>query len=404
MVPDHAQNKRGWTPSFDRWLRFDTRTAVLYERAQRDARVRHLRLTTFLGLTVYNLYIISNYLLMPDLIMESIVFRLFLATPGTLWVAWVIGRISTVARENLLVGAMLACHALPLVLFWQTGSDLSGYTFGEIALTVVYGNVILTMRFPQATVFTMLALLMAYAGVLAKQQIDPAVQMAFLLQISVASLFSLYANYLVEQRRCRDFISMLTSNQRVERAEKSTKMHAVMSKTDALTGLPNRRHLDEKLQDWFAQDQTVAVLMIDIDHFKLFNDSLGHPAGDDCLRQIAQVFKTLGRADVFCARFGGEEFTVLMRHTTELDAARMAQAIISGIAGLQITHPGRHDNIAVVTASTGIAHRPAGSEMTLKTLLSQADHALYRAKQRGRNGFVIADDTDIPATAAQRWP
>jgi diguanylate cyclase (GGDEF)-like protein len=389
-------------PSFDRWLRFDPQTALLDEAENRNSRVRHLQQTIVIGLVVYNLFIISNLLLMPDLIVQSVLVRLLLVTPATLGIVWLISRVSARGRENLLVLGMLGSHALPLSLFCQTQSELGTYTFGEVALTVIYGNILLRLRFRQAAAFTALALLMTAVAVAAKPQIPRDLQLAFMFQYGVASLFSLYANHLVEYRRCVDFTRTLYSSRRAELAEQTTQLHQMMSKTDALTTLPNRRHLDEKRDAWCQTDQAVAVLMIDIDHFKLFNDTLGHPAGDDCLRQIATVFKALHRPeDVFCARFGGEEFTILMRASTELAAARLAQQVVSGIASLAIAHPGRHDAIGIVTASVGIAYRQKGATCPADNLLAQADDALYRAKQLGRNRFILASGmTTGPSPAA----
>lgn len=392
-----AQNRQ---PSFDRWLRFDRRTALSYEKDGRDARITHLRTTIFFGIIVYNLYIISNVLLMPDMVAESVFIRLLIATPAFFAIARLISCLSVSVRENLLVAGLLGTHALPLWLFRETQSDLGAYTFGEVALTVVYGNMLLALRFPQAVLFTTCALVMTLTAVAMKSGLPLELQFGFALQFSVACVFSLYANYIVERRRCEDYTKALSSTLRAERAERSKEVHREMSKTDALTNLPNRRHLDEQLTTWFLPNQCIAILMIDIDHFKLFNDGLGHPAGDDCLRQIANVFKGLSHSpDIFCARFGGEEFTIVMNNTTELAAARMAQNTVDGIAALRITHPGRHDGIDIVTASVGVAYRPQGSDALPKDVLSQADHALYKAKQVGRNRFVIADHASTKTNA-----
>ncbi|WP_322891391.1 MULTISPECIES: GGDEF domain-containing protein [unclassified Yoonia] len=323
--------------------------------------------------------------------------RVFLVTPATLAIVWVVSRARARVRENILVLGLIGVHALPLGLFWATQADLGTYVFGELALTIIYGNMLLGLRFRQAVIFTTLALCMTAAAVATKPQIPLDLQLAFMLQFTVASLFSLYANHLVEYRRCVDFTRALCSTRRAELAEQTTQLHRVMSKTDALTTLPNRRYLDEKLEDWCQKDQAIAILMIDIDHFKLFNDTLGHPAGDDCLRQIATVFKSLCQPDtVFCARFGGEEFTIVMRKSTELAAARLAQKVVSEIAALAIAHPGRSDAIGIVTASVGVAYHPKGEKCAPEAVLARADDALYRAKQLGRNGFVVASQMAAP--------
>ena len=135
-------------------------------------------------------------------------------------------------------------------------------------------------------------------------------------------------------------------------------------------------------------------MMIDIDHFKMFNDALGHPAGDECLKVIADTFaNAFPDTEQFCARFGGEEFTLAVRDAGELKARRMAQALVSAVEALRIPHPGRADDVGVVTISVGVALKPEDASTTRESFLSLADEALYQAKRKGRNCFVLSDVT-----------
>jgi diguanylate cyclase (GGDEF)-like protein len=161
--------------------------------------------------------------------------------------------------------------------------------------------------------------------------------------------------------------------------------------------LPNRRFLDERLGEWFAGDRPAAVMMIDIDHFKLFNDTLGHPAGDECLKLIADAFRSaFSEPDAFCARFGGEEFILAIRHAEERDARHLANTVVRAIEALGIPHPGRNDGVEVVTVSVGVALKPPAERVSQHEMLSQADEALYQAKRGGRNRFVMRNDVADP--------
>ncbi|NEU13152.1 GGDEF domain-containing protein [Methylobacterium sp. BTF04] len=128
--------------------------------------------------------------------------------------------------------------------------------------------------------------------------------------------------------------------------------------------------------------------MIDVDHFKLFNDALGHPAGDDCLRAIAAALSGATRGtDHFVARFGGEEFTLVARNLDGLGGARLANTLVTAVEALGIPHPSRPDGSGVITISVGIALGAGKRE----TLFRAADAALYAAKRRGRNRYMFAD-------------
>ena len=169
---------------------------------------------------------------------------------------------------------------------------------------------------------------------------------------------------------------------------------ARLSHLDGLTGIPNRRALDEALErEWRRGTRSLkplSLLMMDIDHFKSYNDSCGHLAGDDCLRDVAQSLKVpLGRAADFVGRYGGEEFLAILPETDEAGAMTVAREILGGVANLAIPHPASPLG-EVVTASIGIATAIANRDHQHTWLLQEADKALYQAKQAGRNRIIAA--------------
>ena len=382
-------------PTFDRWLRFDARTDLRYEAENGPARIAQLRQTIYFGAVIFNVYIVSNLLLVPEFAFESLGFRMLVITPASLMIAYFIGHMGHRMREWLVTTGMIGVHIFPVIMFWVSQSPLGAYTFGELSLTVIYANMLLALRFGHAVFFTIVALGIVCVAAATKPGLEPALRFAFMFQFAVACLFSIYANYLLERRRCLDYTTALRAIFRAEAAESSSLAFQEISKKDALTGLPNRRYLDEALEDWCMDSSPAAVFMIDIDHFKMFNDTLGHPAGDDCLLQVAAAFRRLSdEPDAFCARFGGEEFTLALPGAGAADALRKADQIVATIANLGITHPGRTDGIGAITVSVGVALKPAGELVSPKEILSQADQALYRAKRYGRNRFEIAEDSN----------
>lgn len=164
--------------------------------------------------------------------------------------------------------------------------------------------------------------------------------------------------------------------------------------SDGLTGLSNRRHFDEYLElEWrrAMRDQSqLSLLMIDVDYFKAFNDSFGHLAGDEALRQVAEAIRaSCSRPSDLPARYGGEEFALVLPHTSPGGARLVAEKLRQSVAGLMIAHNMPQEG-SVLTISIGLAtHTPAiGSHC--RQLISAADKGLYLAKDKGRNQVGVA--------------
>jgi diguanylate cyclase (GGDEF)-like protein/PAS domain S-box-containing protein len=169
-----------------------------------------------------------------------------------------------------------------------------------------------------------------------------------------------------------------------------------LATVDGLTGLANRRRFDERLlEEWgraYRERTNLSLLMIDLDHFKAFNDQYGHPAGDECLRSVARILAAEAkRTTDLAARYGGEEFAMLLPNTDEAGCARIAERIIREIRDAGLAHklnfPSR-----IVTASIGGAVCRPGVERSAghASLVEAADHALYAAKDTGRDQLVMA--------------
>lgn len=164
-----------------------------------------------------------------------------------------------------------------------------------------------------------------------------------------------------------------------------------LTRIDGLTGLGNRRYFDEYLAaEWKRAQRTrnpLSVLMIDVDHFKRYNDAYGHLAGDDVLKQVAGVIQNGAcRATDLAARFGGEEFVVVLTDVPPDGAAHVAERMVQGVRDLNIPHgPGR------VTISVGVATAWPNAETGPGGLVNAADLALFRAKNSGRDRAVVPE-------------
>ncbi|EIC20493.1 sensor domain-containing diguanylate cyclase [Thiorhodovibrio frisius] len=177
---------------------------------------------------------------------------------------------------------------------------------------------------------------------------------------------------------------ILLSTRLLQQAHDRLRQQAVF---DTLTSIPNRRYFVENLVEEFRRGRRqrlpLSLIICDIDNFKSYNDNFGHPAGDRCLRAVAQALQDgLKRGGDFCARYGGEEFVVVLPDTPLPNAVKVAEDMREAIAGLGMRHPGASDGI--VTISMGVAtDDPRNPDH--EALIRQADEALYRAKELGRN-------------------
>ncbi len=160
---------------------------------------------------------------------------------------------------------------------------------------------------------------------------------------------------------------------------------------DPLTRLFNRRFLEESLERELQlaarKNQAIAILFLDLDHFKKFNDTFGHDAGDMVLQSLADLFRNFFRATDICCRYGGEEFAIILPESSSQDAATRADALRSQVKRLRLQY--KKQNLGPVTLSAGIAAFPEHGS-TSEELLKLADQCLYESKTRGRDVVTVA--------------
>ncbi|MDI1302640.1 MAG: sensor domain-containing diguanylate cyclase [bacterium] len=196
---------------------------------------------------------------------------------------------------------------------------------------------------------------------------------------------------LAAQRKANELLEQRV-HERTEALEAANLKLEALSATDQLTGMKNRRHLDRMLQDEYARcfryQRSIAVLLLDIDHFKRFNDVWGHLVGDDCLRSVARTMMEAVRIHTDrIARYGGEEFCVVLPETGAEGAAVVAERIRVAVESMSFEVNGQR---IPVTVSVGVAAVVPDAAEGSRELVKRADAALYQAKGDGRNGVVIA--------------
>lgn len=275
---------------------------------------------------------------------------------------------------------------------------ITGISWG-VVFCVLIASGDLWIIFPFAALLLFTALLSLY--------FDPKVLLSFIvplwLMIFVASLvyaanltvlnsmWLLLAGLLESGRRALNDWFLLALQREQENSELIYRLGRLAHR-DPLTGLANRRGFEKRLGDEILRSQLLresfVLIMLDVDHFKRYNDHYGHPAGDRCLVAIAQVLKQVAeQVKGTAGRFGGEEFVILLPPGDESWVTEVAQAIADRLAAENIVH--LHSPVLPrITVSQGIARWLPG--MDAQMLITSADNALYQAKARGRNGWVSA--------------
>lgn len=167
--------------------------------------------------------------------------------------------------------------------------------------------------------------------------------------------------------------------------------------TDALTGIANRKVFDTRILEQTDQANTdrsfLSLLMLDIDHFKHFNDTFGHPMGDQVLKLVARVIRQGVKGKDVAARYGGEEFSVILPQTRLRDAVGVGEAIRRAVANKRVTNKRTGDDLGTVTLSIGVSEFRHGE--TIAQFVQRADEALYMAKRGGRNRVMSQLDLDL---------
>ncbi|THV19948.1 GGDEF domain-containing protein [Acinetobacter baumannii] len=258
------------------------------------------------------------------------------------------------------------------------------------AIVIIYGAV--GMRFYTAIIAGWIGGLI---GILVSTYLNGDIDWTFLNRTyTFSSFLGMTLAYATDRQHRENYLQncMIELN-RIELMQQAQQL-SLLSQQDALTGLANRRYLDETLDnEWrraLRHETPLTIMMVDIDFFKPYNDSLGHLKGDQCLKDIATAISSIAaRSGDLVARYGGEEFLLLFPMTNAQQAKIQAERLMNAIKKIAIVHPCSSVS-PYVTISVGVATTIPRLNDSISAFVSRADHALYQAKTNGRNQYQIA--------------
>ena len=365
-------------------LRFEPVLERHYQHDIARSRRRHLRISLTVAILAYASFSIWDWILMTDAFwLISLLSALVVIGGGLI-------RAEHPAREWLGILPCLLAYLPPLLDVEATDAAHRALWLATMPLMTLFTNTCIAPPLRQAAVHTLIALLAI--GLATQMHSLPALEASLVMTLAFATAsFTLLNNFWMERARRQGYLLILRDRLRNEELTASNRFLAQQSATDPLTGVANRRALMQALATALAHPppRPLLLLMIDVDHFKAFNDRYGHPAGDRCLQQVASALADELRAGDCLARYGGEEFAILCTPSREEDAAKLAQRLLDAVRRLEIPHLGPQAGPRVTVSIGGACARP--DHDSAESFIEAADRQLYWAKQAGRDRAILED-------------
>jgi diguanylate cyclase (GGDEF)-like protein len=373
---------------------------ALYRREGEESRRHAARIGLWIGVTVYLLYSATDILLIPDVAFYSVVAR-FAVSAVALLVLEVQyrTRVGTEWLDRTCAAALVSAYAGWLVPTMTSAltESLSYYMiFG--AIFMMSANLFFRFQFGLSVIASGMILAIFFVALYFFPASVP-YQLTFGAFYISCFTFTSYVNWNLNKERFHVFVNALEAKKQHKEATERGKALLRLSRTDPLTGLENRRAVDEKLReywsDWQHSGASFAAVLIDVDFFKKYNDCYGHQEGDRCLVLVANALSAaIAQFDGSIGRYGGEEFIVLARVERREQVTILSEVIRHTVESLGLMHELRRDGMSVVTVSVGAALTRRQTGGRLEKVINEADRALYLAKASGRNCARLFDPND----------
>jgi diguanylate cyclase (GGDEF)-like protein len=389
LAIDNALFNQNWD------LRFPPLLEDKFDAAHNKQRSKEIVFYGILAILVYDLFIVNDWLIRPEIIVDSIVWRGVATFYSLVILGFIYRGVEPKYREFLLTTAIVMATFCSCMVLMRTHSHVVTYDPFLFSLVFIASNTLIPLRIAHAVWSTLLNIGMVLLFVINHQYIDDDAIKYIVSFLFAVAIFSLFACYRLEKAFRQSYLLRLREQLHAEKARRSADEFQQLSQIDPLTQLPNRRAFETVLARAFNHESAnngppLSVLMIDIDYFKDFNDSRGHLAGDECLRTIAATMKAQLRDSDFIARFGGEEFVVLLprsdKKTTEITCERLRKSVAD-----KSMYYERRNQTQFATISIGAIVATPKLHQSAEQIINLADQALYAAKGQGRNCWVLSE-------------
>ena len=373
-----------------RGLRFPSEIEARFEHHTGKHRSRYLAVSSIICTVLFDLSLIGDYEFISDVYNDALILRLGIVTPLSIAMFAILWRNPRAwLRETMGAAMSVIIVASLLYLTVKSRSPLAAHAHYPLMLMMVFPNVIQRIYFWYAVSATLIATLLCALAIPHIYGLPPSVALSAVTTLSVTNALTLFANWTLGHDQRRGYLIALREELRAQQLMNVNEKLSQISTLDPLTGLANRRRLEQYVNALWTSprmaQRPIAVLMIDIDHFKKFNDHYGHQAGDFCLKVVAEVIQDQMRSGTDLAvRLGGEEFLVVLPDVGLDDALGIADRLRNALAERGIAHS-TSPTAGVVTTSIGVTVVTPATTHDFSDAIAAADEALYSAKEGGRN-------------------
>jgi diguanylate cyclase (GGDEF)-like protein len=373
-------------------LRFPDALERLYRRGRSNQRRKQLAVASIIGLLIYNGFIFINKAMFPDIGQDVLMVQLWLSLfMMIMTITGFLMRMPLAWREALYcLGTSVVAFISTWVLAHSQQTSALGFAV-SLAMIPMFSGVGARQPF-WFTCTTALITCVGAAWLLTPHDaLQRLVYIDSLFVIVNLTVYTLVLAYTLEHSQRKEWLLAQLDERQRQALEAATQRLQQLSAVDPLTGICNRRQFEHDLnriwQESLQDERPVAMLIVDIDHFKPYNDGYGHPQGDQCLRQVADILTKVAHAGKgLAARMGGEEFGILLPGANVAAAVALGERLCKAVRAANIEHS--YSGAGIVTISVGVASIRPDAGVDRISLFATADKALYEAKRMGRNRVV----------------
>lgn len=378
------------------WMRFPASIDQRYENLRRPYRLKRFQRIGWISLVLFDLLSLTDCFFIPNNYHNAWNIRLLFVSPSVAiillflpknwmvtWRTWALSLVQVIVAAGLVGIGQLAAFEHPQYIYFQW------------ILLILSSNLLIRPRFCVALPISLLLFVIYSVSVICTLEREFISALHAILLFGLVNLICLVAMRRTEQDSRITYALKTQQKIVLQRLARANRRLAKEASRDGLTGIYNRRTLDENLERFWRhakrRHRPISLLFVDADYFKRYNDTYGHAAGDECLRWLAGLLESFAHRPLdFVARFGGEEFVLVLPDTTPEDAGIVAEQIRACV--LSANRPFASNAAGCVTVSIGVAGGTPEAQKSAKTLLEAADKALYLAKTQGRNRVCYATE------------